>query len=46
MRVTPKRSAVLTAKLEGAPTAAMTRIPAITDFCNNSKLVRPLTANT
>ena len=34
----------VTARLDGAPTAAMTGIPAITDFCTSSKLALPLTS--
>ena len=46
MRVRPKRRAVLTARLEGAPTAATMGMPAMTAFCTSSKLVRPLSMST
>jgi hypothetical protein len=42
--VIPQRSAVATARLEGAPTAASSGTPAIEAFCTNSKLARPLTS--
>jgi len=45
-RVIPNRMAVSTARLDGAPTAASTLIPAIRAFCTNSKLARPLTSST
>src|ERR1035438_1358764 len=41
--VMPDRPAVATARLEGAPTAAITGMPAISAFCTSSKLARPLT---
>jgi uncharacterized protein (TIGR03435 family) len=43
MSVMPDRSAVATAKLEGAPTAAITGTPTINAFCPSSKLARPPT---
>jgi len=39
----PDRAAVATARLEGAPTAAITGIRATSAFCTSSKLARPLT---
>ena len=39
MSVIPNREAVLTARLEGAPTAASIGMPAITAFCTSSRLV-------
>src|SRR5258708_38134208 len=44
--VIPQRSAVATARLEGAPTAANSGTPAIEAFCTSSKLARPLTSIT
>jgi hypothetical protein len=35
-----------TAKLDGAPTAAMILMPAIAAFCTNSKLALPLSSKT
>ena len=38
-------SASSTARLDGAPTAAISGIPAIAAFCTSSKLARPLSNN-
>ena len=42
----PTLRAISTARLDGAPTAAITGMPAIAAFCTSSKLARPLTTRT
>ncbi len=42
----PQSRARSTARLDGAPTAASTGIPAAAAFCTSSKLARPLTSST
>ena len=43
--VMPNSSAKSMAKRDGAPTAAIILIPAVADFCTNSKEILPLSIN-